>query len=102
MFFGLPWYALVAIVGILIPLGGMFYSFKEKELKMEEKRYTSAKESQELRKMILNLKSRIENLEAIVTETASEEEKAEISLDEIEIKNDLDKNETTNRSKVRG
>lgn len=102
MFFGLPWYALVAIVGILIPLGGMFYSFKEKELKMEEKRYTSAKESQELRKMILNLKSRIENLEAIITETASEEEKAEISLDEIEIKNDLDENETTNRAKVRG
>ncbi|MBO6522827.1 MAG: hypothetical protein JJ971_03300 [Balneolaceae bacterium] len=69
---------------------------------MEEKRYTSAKESQELRKMILNLKSRIENLEAIVTETASETEKADISLDEIEIKNDLDENETTNRAKVRG
>lgn len=102
MFFGLPWFAVVAIVGILIPITAMFYSFKEKELKMEEKRYTSAKESQELRKMILNLKSRIENLEAIVTETATETEKADISLDEIEIKNDLDENENSNRAKVRG
>ena len=97
MIFGLPWFAIVAIAGILIPLGGMHYAFKEKELKMEEKRYTSAKESQELRKMILNLKSRIENLEAIATDTSSGT--GEISLDEIEIKNDLDDN--NNRGKVR-
>ena len=97
MIFGLPWFAIVAIAGILIPLGGMYYAFKEKELKMEEKRYTSAKESQELRKMILNLKSRIENLETIATDTNSGT--GEISLDEIEIKNDLDDN--NNRGKVR-
>tara|TARA_R110000868_G_scaffold259361_16_gene517546 strand:+ start:17133 stop:17429 length:297 start_codon:yes stop_codon:yes gene_type:complete len=95
MFFGLPWFAIVAIVGILIPLGGMFYSFKEKELKMEEKRYTSAKESQELRKMILSLKSRIENLETIITD--QDEVKGEITLDDIEIKDDLDGNRKSDR-----
>lgn len=96
MLFGLPWWALVAII---VPLAGMFFAFKEKELKMEEKRYTSAKESQELRKMILSLKSRIENLEAIITE--QEEAKGEISLDEIEINDDDDSGSSSN-SKVRG
>lgn len=84
MIFGLPWWAIVAIV---IPLAGMLYAYKEQELKMEEKRFTSAKESQELRKMILSLKSRIENLETIVSEQ-KEAAKSEISLDEIEINDD--------------
>lgn len=94
MLFGLPWWALVAII---VPLAGMFFAFKEKELKMEEKRYTSAKESQELRKMILSLKSRIENLEAIITE--QDEAKGDISLDEIEINDDSG---SSKNSKVRG
>ena len=99
MLFGIPWFGIIPIVAII---GGLVYAFKEKELALEEKRLTSAKESHELRKMILNLKSRIENLESIVTETASETEKADISLDEIEIKNDLNETETINRAKVRG
>jgi hypothetical protein len=65
---------------------------------MEEKRLTSAKESQELRKMIFNLKSRIEHLETIVTDL--EQPKGEISLDDIEIKNDLD--DDNRNSRVRG
>ena len=88
MIFGLPWFAVVAIVGILIPLGGMFYSFKEKELKMEEKRYANSKESQELRKMIFSLKARIEAA------------KPSITIDDIEIKDEGDSNSET--SKVRG
>ena len=98
MIFGLPWFAVVAIVGILIPLGGMFYSFKEKELKMEEKRYTSAKESQELRKMIFSLKARVENLESQLSK--KEAAKPSITIDDIEIKDEGDSNSDT--SKVRG
>lgn len=95
MIFGLPWFAIIPIVAII---GGLVFAYKEKELQLEEKRLTSAKESHELRKMILNLKSRIENLETVLSE--SDEIKSEISLDEIEIKNDLDGN--NNKAKVRG
>ena len=98
MIFGLPWFAVVAIVGILIPLGGMFYSFKEKELKMEEKRYTSAKESQELRKMIFSLKARVENLESQLSK--KEAAKPSITIDDIEIKDEGNTNSDT--TKVRG
>lgn len=95
MLFGLPWYAIIAIVAIV---GGLYTGIRERELKMEEKRLTSAKESQELRKMIFNLKSRIEHLETIVTDL--EQPKGEISLDDIEIKNDLD--DDNRNSRVRG
>lgn len=97
MIFGLPWFAIIPIVAII---GGLFYAYKEKELALEEKRLTSTKESHELRKMIFNLKSRIENLEAIAAEKTSTS--GEISLDEIEIKNDLEDSESTQRTKVRG
>ena len=95
MLFGLPWFAIIPIVAII---GGIYAGIREKEMKLEEKRLTSSKESHELRKMILNLKSRVENLEAIATQ--AEEERGEISLDDIEIKNDLENNDTPNR--VRG
>lgn len=72
---------------------------REKEMKLEEKRLTSTKESQELRKMIFNLKARVEHLEAAVTDL--EQPKGEISLDDIEIKNDLD-DDNKNSSRVRG
>lgn len=96
MIFGLPWFAIIPIVAIV---GGLVYAYKEKELELEEKRLTSTKESHELRKMILNLKTRIENLESIATE--AETAQGEISLDEIEIKSDLDENNGTSK-KVRG
>ncbi|MEQ9266444.1 MAG: hypothetical protein RLN81_14535 [Balneolaceae bacterium] len=98
MLFGLPWFALIPIIAIV---GGLVLAYKEKELKLEEKRLTSSKESNELRKMILNLKNRVENLESIITE--SEEKRVEVPLDEIEIKNDLEDGERGNRStRVRG
>ena len=95
MLFGLPWWAIIPIVAII---GGIYAGIREKELKLEEKRLTSSKESQELRKMILNLKSRVENLEAIATE--AKEEKRSITLDDIEIKKDPDNDGRSNR--VRG
>ena len=93
--FGLPWFAVIAIVAIV---GGIYGGLREKEMRLEEKRLTSSKESQELRKMIFNLKSRVEHLEAIITDM--EESKGEISLDDIEIKNDLD-DRNRNSSRVR-
>lgn len=93
--FGLPWFAVIAIVAIV---GGIYGGLREKEMRLEEKRLTSSKESQELRKMIFNLKSRVEHLEEIVTDM--EESKGEISLDDIEIKNDLDEG-NRNSSRVR-
>ncbi|MBO6536859.1 MAG: hypothetical protein JJ966_11590 [Balneolaceae bacterium] len=96
MLFGLPWWAIIAIVAIV---GGMYTSIREKEMKLEEKRLTSSKEAQELRKMIFNLKSRVEHLETIVADL--EEKQPEITLDDIEIKNDLD-DDNKNSSRVRG
>ncbi len=93
--FGLPWFAVIAIVAIV---GGIWGGLREKEMRLEEKRLTSSKESQELRKMIFNLKSRVEHLEAIVADL--EQPQGEISLDDIEIKNDLDDN--NRNSRVRG
>ena len=93
MIFGIPWFGIIPIVAIV---GGLIYAYKEKEMELEEKRLTSAKESQELRKMIFNLKARIENLETIVTENEKNAAAPEISLDEIEIK-DGD-NESSNQS----
>lgn len=75
MLFGLPWWAIIAIVAIV---GGMYTSIREKEMKLEEKRLTSSKEAQELRKMIFNLKSRVEHLETIVADL--EEKQPEITL----------------------
>jgi hypothetical protein len=96
MLFGLPWYAIIAIVAVA---GGMYTAIREKEMKLEEKRLTSSKEAQELRKMIFNLKSRVEHLETVVTDL--EENQPEITLDDIEIKNDLD-DDNKNSSRVRG
>ena len=99
MIFGLPWFAVVAIVSIVVAVGGGIWSdIRSKELKLEEKRLTSSKESHELRKMIFNLKSRIEHLERILNEM--EQPKSDISLDEIEIKSDI--NNESKKSKLRG
>ena len=46
MLFGLPWFAVIAIVAIG---GGMIFSYKEKELSLEEKRLFSAREANDLR-----------------------------------------------------
>lgn len=61
MLFGIPWYALIPMIAIV---GGLIYAFKEKELEMESKRMTNVRELNELRKVVHNLKSRIETLES--------------------------------------
>lgn len=60
MFFGLPWFAIVAIVAIV---GGLLYDYKEKELKSEEKRMSNIREFRELQQVVHNLKSRVDSLE---------------------------------------
>ena len=96
MLFGIPWFAIIPIVAIV---GGLLYAYKEKEMELEAKRLTSTKESQELRKMIFNLKARVENLEAIVTETEKNSAgKPEISLDDIEINDNEGNTESFNQS----
>jgi len=61
MLFGLPWFALIPMIAII---GGLIYAYKEKELDMESKRMTNVRELNELRKVVHNLKSRIETLES--------------------------------------
>ena len=60
MLFGLPWFAVIAIVAVG---GGMIFSYKEKELALEEKRLFNAREANELRRHIEHLQHRIELLE---------------------------------------
>ena len=68
MLFGLPWFAVIAIVAIG---GGMIFSYKEKELDLEEKRLFSAREANDVRRHIEHLQHRIEQLEHRVTDEPS-------------------------------
>ena len=88
MFFGLPWWAIIPIVAIV---GGMILEYRKNEMKHEEKMRAGSQEIQELRKILHNLKSRIEHLEAIVTE--EREMKKDVPLDDIEVKDDYYPNE---------
>lgn len=74
MFVGLPWFAIVAIVAIG---GGLIYAYKEQELKAEMQSRGSSRELQELRQVVHNLKSRIENLEAIAAEEKKSSKEAD-------------------------
>lgn len=65
MFFGLPWFAVVAIVAIA---GGLILRYREQELQMEAKTVGNLKQLRELQNTVENLQRRIENLEAIITE----------------------------------
>lgn len=88
MLFGLPWFALIPMIAII---GGLIYAYKEKELEMEEKRMGSSRELNEMRKVIHNLKSRIENLESIVTEEERNSSgKSSGSLSDIEIDDEVE------------
>lgn len=84
MLFGLPWWALIPLLAIG---GGLFIEYRKQELKAEEKRMASSKEINELRKIIQNHKSRIENLEAKASSTKAESAK-NVPLDDIEIKDE--------------
>ncbi|MEQ8447945.1 MAG: hypothetical protein RIC57_11580 [Balneola sp.] len=84
MLFGLPWWALIPIIAVA---GGLFIEYRKQELKAEEKRMASSKEIHELRKIIHNLKSRIEKLEGSVGASQSGTKK-NVPLDDIEIKDE--------------
>ncbi|MBU94192.1 MAG: hypothetical protein CL669_01205 [Balneola sp.] len=70
MLFGLPWFAVIAIVAIG---GGMIFSYKEKELALEEKNLFNVREAYELREDIERLQRRIEHLESKVIKKSSDE-----------------------------
>lgn len=60
MFFGLPWFAVVAIVSTIAVF---FFAYKSKELEVEEKIQVKAREVHDLEKLVHSLKSRIEEVE---------------------------------------
>lgn len=94
MFFGLPWFAIVAIVAIA---GGLIYAYKEEELKMEGKRLASSREIHDLRQIVHNLKSRIENLEAIATEEKRNSSRGQAKpLQDIEIEDEVEDQNSDN------
>jgi len=84
MLFGLPWWAIIPIVAIV---GGLILRYREQELKHEEKMRSGSKEINELRKIIQNLRSRIEHLESQKTSAGSDKKK-NVPLDDIEIKDE--------------
>ncbi|MFA5670293.1 MAG: hypothetical protein WC967_13710 [Balneolaceae bacterium] len=92
MIFGLPWFAIIPIVAIV---GGLLLSYRKQELEYEAKTRSNSKEVQELRAIIQNLKTRIENLETIAT--AEKAAKASISLDDIEIKDNPNSSSSSKR-----
>ncbi|MGN8225509.1 hypothetical protein ABFW99_007650 [Gracilimonas sp. BCB1] len=99
MLFGLPWYALIPMIAII---GGLVYAYKEKELEMEEKRMGSSRELNEMRKIIHNLKSRVENLEAIVTEEERKSSGEPVnSLSDIEIDDEVEGQNSDNTGSKR-
>ncbi|MBR9916117.1 hypothetical protein GYB29_00125 [bacterium] len=98
MLFGLPWWALIPIIAVA---GGLFIEYRKQELKAEEKRMASSKEIHELRKIIQNLKARIEKLEGSVSSSGSDAKK-NVPLDDIEIKDEYysDGNDDSTRNRV--
>ncbi|MEQ9091476.1 MAG: hypothetical protein RIE52_10325 [Balneola sp.] len=98
MLFGLPWWAIIPIIAVA---GGLFIEYRKQELKAEEKRMASSKEIHELRKIIHNLKARIEKLEGSVSSTGSDVKK-NVPLDDIEIKDEYysDGNDDSTRNRV--
>ncbi|MEX0608805.1 MAG: hypothetical protein WD016_10650 [Balneolaceae bacterium] len=87
MIFGIPWFAIIPIIAIV---GGLLYAYKEQELKLEEKRLTSSREVNELRKILHNLKSRIESLEATLAQGSGKQRRAADPLSSIEIDDEYD------------
>ncbi|MTI87480.1 MAG: hypothetical protein FH748_05880 [Balneolaceae bacterium] len=92
MLFGIPWPGIVAIVAIV---GGLLYAYKEKELEVEAKSRGNSRELHELRKIVHNLKSRIETLEAIAAEEKSQEKEAN-PLSSIEIEDESERSNAGN------
>lgn len=93
MLFGLPWYALIPLAAII---GGLFYAYKEQEMKLEEKRLAKSREINELRKIISGLKARVESLEAKVAQqqqsTAGQANEEANPLHDIEVEEEEQRN----------
>ncbi|MFP8489957.1 hypothetical protein ACKGJO_12785 [Gracilimonas sp. Q87] len=100
MLFGLPWFAIVAIVAIA---GGLLYAFKEKEMEMESKRMTSVRDLNELRKVVHNLKSRIDTLESdLQKQSKNSANKTSGSLGDIEIDDEVEDQNPDNSAHSQG
>ena len=97
MIFGLPWFAIIPIVAIV---GGLFLEYRKQELKYEQGSANSLRELQEIRKLVHNLKIRIENLEAIATSTETKESR-NYPLDDLEIKDDDEQTRRASNSRNR-
>lgn len=82
MIFGLPWFAIIPIVAIV---GGLIYAYKEQELKLEEKRLGTLREVNEMRKMMINLKERVEKLEAKIEASSKRKKEEPDPLEAIEL-----------------
>ena len=94
MFFGLPWFAIIAIVAIA---GGLIYAYKEKELEVEEKIQVKAREVHDLEKLVHNLKSRVDQIENQLNNPAAKNSGAERSA-QIEINDELESQNPDNDS----
>lgn len=96
MLLGLPWFAWIPIVAII---GGLITEHQKNKMKMMQMQRDSNQETDDLRKVIHNLKSRVENLEAIAAQSP-EEMKNPVSVGEIEIKDEYDMSKDENRKTV--
>ncbi|MDZ7808529.1 MAG: hypothetical protein U5K71_15660 [Gracilimonas sp.] len=100
MLFGLPWFAIVAIVAIG---GGLLYAYKEKEMEMESKRVTNMRELSELRKMVHDLESRVETLESdLKNQSRGSVNTTSGSLGDIEIDDEVEDQNPDNSGPNRG
>jgi hypothetical protein len=100
MLFGIPWYALIPMIAIV---GGLVYAYKEKELEMESKRVTNVSELNELRKVVHNLKSRIDILESDLKKQSKQSSyKASNSLGDIEIDDEVKDQNSDNSAHNQG
>jgi uncharacterized protein YlxW (UPF0749 family) len=97
MLFGIPWFALIPMIAIV---GGLIYAFKEKELEMESKRMTNVRELNELRKVVHNLKSRIETLESdLKKQSKNSSHQTSNPLGDIEIDDEVEDQNSDNAAK---
>ena len=85
MLFGIPWFALIPIAAIV---GGLFLAYRKQELEFEVRARDNSLEVQELRKIVQNLKSRVESLESIAADSDLKRTKKDVPLDDIEVKDD--------------
>lgn len=97
MLLGLPWWAWIAIVAIVT---GAVNEYQKNKMTMINQGKKNSEEVDELRKTVFNLKTRVENLEAIATAEPDEFKGKSNHLDDIEIKDDYDSEKEKNQKTV--